>query len=76
MKAADVVLSAGGSYDERRALDMLCVEHSKPSLVLAACGSQGSVKNFVEGALFNLLNSVFYRTELWYMLKMAEKNLK
>ncbi len=41
MKAADVVLSAGGSYDERRALDMLCVEHSKPSLVLAASGSQG-----------------------------------
>ncbi len=55
MKAADVVLSAGGSYDERRALDMLCVEHSKPSLVLAASRSQGSLKNFVEGALLCLI---------------------
>jgi molybdopterin/thiamine biosynthesis adenylyltransferase len=49
MKAADVVLSAGGSFDERRALDMLCVEHSKPSLVLAASGYQGSLKTLLEG---------------------------
>ncbi len=49
MRAADVVLSAGGSYDERRALDMLCVEHSKPSLVLAASGSQGSLETHTMG---------------------------
>ena len=38
----DVVVSAGSSYDARRVLDNHCIEHKKPSVVLAASGAKGA----------------------------------
>jgi molybdopterin/thiamine biosynthesis adenylyltransferase len=44
---ADVVVNTGNSCDARRRLDSHCIEHRKPSLVLATSGSQGDIFSFV-----------------------------
>jgi len=54
---ADLVISCGGTFDERRTIDHWCVEHSKPLIDIAVDGMKGQVESIVPDKTTNYASS-------------------